>query len=315
MQPLYGRSTGVFPYPVHFFPDFVVPFGWPRPVARLPAIPDYIYSMLSRTIPSSGESIPVIGMGTWQTFDKDNTFYSRLKEVLTRFHSTGGRLIDSSPMYGKAETVVGDLSCELPQRNEFFYATKVWIQGKEEGIQQMEASMHKMQRSVMDLIQVHNLVDHKIHLDTLRTWKDQGKVRYMGITHYKDESHGELERIILSEKIDFVQFNYSVLNRNAEKRLLDMAAASGVATLINRPFGEGKLFSLVAKHRLPQFAIDHGIQNWSAFFLRYIVSHPAVTCVIPATGDPAHVLENASGGMELPDDGLRKKMADHISSL
>jgi diketogulonate reductase-like aldo/keto reductase len=272
--------------------------------------------MLSRTIPSSGESIPVIGMGTWQTFDKDNTSYPQLKEVLNQFHATGGRLIDSSPMYGKAETVVGDLSSHLPQRDEFFYATKVWIQGKQEGIQQMENSMRKMQRTVLDLIQVHNLVDYKIHLDTLRAWKEQGRIRYIGITHYKDDSHPDLEKIILSEKIDFVQFNYSVLNRNAEKRLLDICSSNGVATLINRPFGEGKLFSLVASHKLPQFAIDHGMQNWSAFFLRYIVSNPSVTCVIPATGNPDHVIENAYGGTEpVLDNGLRKKMAGYIDNL
>lgn len=271
--------------------------------------------MLYRTIPSSGESIPVIGMGTWQTFDKAPSSYPQLKEVLNSFHATGGRLIDSSPMYGKAESVIGDLSSQFPQRDDLFYATKVWIQGKQEGIQQMEDSMRKMQRQVMDLIQVHNLVDYKIHLDTLRTWKEQGKIRYIGITHYKDDSHTELEKIILAEKIDFVQFNYSVLNRNAEKRLLDVSAANGVATLINRPFGEGKLFSLVSKHALPQFAVDRGMQNWSEFFLRYIVAHPAVTCVIPATGNPAHVVENASGALDLPDDILRKQMAEYISKM
>ena len=272
--------------------------------------------MIQRTIPSTGEQLPVIGLGTWKKFDVTGNKYASLKKVLHELYSAGGRLIDSSPMYGRAEQVIGELMNDDENQDTFFYTTKVWTTGKQEGIRQMESSMHKMKRKAMDLIQVHNLRDWKTHLNTLQNWKKQGKVRYTGITHYTDHMHNELEHILSTEKIDFVQFNYSILARNAEKRLLPAAESHGVATLINRPFGEGSMFKLVKDKPLPPWTADLGINNWGTFFLKYIIAHPAVTCVIPATGNPAHAAEDfhsASGN--LPDEATRRKMIEHISSL
>jgi len=272
--------------------------------------------MLTRIIPSSGEMLPVIGLGTWQTFDVASNAYPALKEVLTKMHTAGATLVDSSPMYGKAEQVVGDITATMPTANDFFYATKVWTTGLQEGIRQMEASMQKMKRKTMDLMQIHNLTDWKTHLPQLRRWKESGTIRYIGITHYTDASHEELEKILSTEKLDFVQFNYSIAARNAEKRLLDVAASHGVATLINRPFGEGKLFNAVKGKLLPEWVHEIGIDSWAAFFLKYIIAHPAVTCVIPATGNPAHVADNLKAGEKnLPDAKARQKMVEYLNDL
>ncbi|HEV7230782.1 MAG TPA: aldo/keto reductase [Bacteroidia bacterium] len=273
--------------------------------------------MIHRTIPSSGETLPLIGLGTWQTFDTpDSQSYPRLQTVLSEMHNGGGSLIDSSPMYGLAEKVIGDITSEMPERDAFFYATKVWTTGREAGIRQMESSMQKMKRKTMDLMQIHNLSDWKTHLPVLREWKAAGKIRYTGITHYTDSMHAELESVFSTEKIDFVQFNYSIDSRHAEKRLLDAAAHHGVATLINRPFGEGRLFKKTKNKTLPSWATECDIHSWSAYFLKFIVSHPAVTCVIPATADPVHATENFKAGSgKLPDAGLRKKMIDHLATL
>jgi diketogulonate reductase-like aldo/keto reductase len=273
--------------------------------------------MISRFIPSSGESIPVIGLGTWQTFDVNpGRPNDSLLQVLTVFHQAGGRLIDSSPMYGQAEAAVGALTHALRKADDCFYATKVWISGKEEGIWQMESSFRRMRRSVIDLMQIHNLVDWKTHIETLRKWKDQGRIRYIGITHYTDDSHAALEQIITSVPIDFVQFNYSIFSRHAEHRLLPTAADHGVATLINRPLGEGRVFERVKGKPLPSWAKEYGIDNWSTFFLKFIVSHPAVTCVIPATSNPAHMVENvAAGSGAMPDHIMRRKMVDAVNAL
>ena len=272
--------------------------------------------MMTRIIPSSGEPLPVIGLGTWQTFDVANKAYPGLKEVLTKMQSAGATLIDSSPMYGRSEQVVGDITSAMPTANDFFYATKVWTTGLQQGITQMEASMQKMQRKTMDLIQIHNLTDWKTHLPQLRRWKESGIIRYIGITHYTDASHEELEKVLTTEKLDFVQFNYSIAARNAEKRLLDVAASQGVATLINRPFGEGKLFNTVKGKALPGWANEIGIDSWAAFFLKYIIAHPAVTCVIPATGNPAHALDNLKAGeTNLPGAKARQKMVDYLNDL
>jgi len=270
--------------------------------------------MIQRIIPSSGELLPVIGLGTWQTFNVSNTdTYPKLTEVLTEMNSQGAKLIDSSPMYGKSESVIGDITSELTTKDDFFYATKVWTNGREEGIRQMEESIKKMNRTTMDLMQIHNLTDWKTHLPLLRDWKASGKIRYIGITHYTDSMHEELEKIITQEKIDFVQFNYSIDARHAEKRLLDAAAANGVATLINRPFGEGRLFNTVRGKALPEWAAELGIENWSSYFLKFIISHPAVTCVIPATSSPKHARDNFKAGVGfLPDTALREKMAAYI---
>jgi diketogulonate reductase-like aldo/keto reductase len=192
----------------------------------------------------------------------------------------------------------------------------VWTRGKEEGIQQMDSSFKKMKRSVIDLMQIHNLVDWKTHLTTLQKWKEEGKVRYIGITHYMDYMHRELADIIQSQKIDFVQFNYSIANRHAEEFLLKTAVDHGVAVLINRPFGEGNLFNMVNGKALPHWAAEYKMETWSQFFLKFIISHPAVTCVIPATSNPDHAEDNMKAGLEpLPDESARKKMIALIQSF
>jgi len=273
--------------------------------------------MKTRTIPSSGEALPVIGLGTWQTFDVSNHQLNPLLEnVLRKMQTAGGKLIDSSPMYGRSEFMIGNIISHIDIATNFFYATKVWTKGLQEGIRQMESSMLKMRRTTMDLMQIHNLTDWKTHLPVLKQWKEEGKIRYIGITHYTDSSHKELERIIRAEKIDFVQFNYSIDARHAEQRLLDAAADLGVATLINRPFGEGSLFRKVEGKPLPPWALELNIENWSAFFLKYIIAHPAVTCVIPATNNPQHAVENFTS-----DKGLsltikeKNKMIDYLNQL
>ncbi|MDB5195821.1 MAG: aldo/keto reductase [Flaviaesturariibacter sp.] len=272
--------------------------------------------MFTRIIPSTGEALPVIGLGTWQAFDTDiKELDAPQSAVLKTMKNAGSTLIDSSPMYGKAEEAIGKLMRGSFGDN-FFYATKVWTTGREEGILQMNASFQKMGRTVMDLMQIHNLVDWKTQLKTLREWKEQGKIRYIGITHYTDNMHGELEAIIRKEEIDFVQFNYSITARHAEKTLLPLAADRGVATLINRPLGEGALMRKVIGKPLPIWASEYDIPTWSAFFLKFILSHPAVTCVIPATSDPKHAAENYSAGKgNLPDAATREAMATYISSF
>ena len=272
--------------------------------------------MIQRKIPSTGEAIPVIGLGTWQTFDvSPSSNLEPLKQVLSTMRTAGGTVIDSSPMYGRSEEVIGVLTAN-DSTGQYFYATKVWTQGHEEGIRQMENSCRKFQRPVIDLIQIHNLVDWKTHLKTLRNWKEEGRIRYIGVTHYTDSMHDQLAQIIKSEKIDFVQFNYSIAHRSAEKNLIPTANEYGVATLINRPFGEGNLFGQVKEKQLPAWAAEYNIKNWGQFFLKFIISNPDVTCVIPATSDPSHASLNFEAGIEpLPDDSIRKKMIDWFKSL
>ena len=267
--------------------------------------------MLSRPIPSTGEPLPVIGLGTWQTFDVSNPASRPLDEVLQTFHHAGGRLIDSSPMYGRAEETIGSLTQALPERDDFFYATKVWTTGRDEGLRQMEDSFRKMRRQRMDLMQIHNLVDWQTHLKTLQAWKAEGRVRYIGITHYTDASHPELERLIATGDFDFVQFNYSLFARNAEKSLLNACAHHGVATLINRPFGEGAHFRRIAGKPLPDWAADYCIYSPAQLLLKYIISHPAITCVIPATSNPVHAEDNmrAAEGTLIDEAGRKKAVA------
>ncbi|MFL5810895.1 MAG: aldo/keto reductase, partial [Flavisolibacter sp.] len=256
--------------------------------------------MIQRLIPSSGENLPVIGLGTWQTFDVDPNNSAAQKKVLEVLRSSGGTLVDSSPMYGNAEKVVGEITKDNPG---YFIATKVWIKGKKSGISQMEDSFRKLKRACIDLLQVHNLVDWEAHLETLNEWKKEGKIRYVGITHYTDGMQADLERIINKVEIDFVQFNYSIDGRHAEKTLLPLAASRGVATLINRPFGEGRLFNKCRGKTLPAWAKEWDINSWGEFFLKFIVAHPAVTCVIPATSSHEHAQDNCKAGMGLlPDE-------------
>ncbi|MDB5248064.1 MAG: aldo/keto reductase [Segetibacter sp.] len=274
--------------------------------------------MLQRIIPASGERLPVVGLGSWLQFDVGTASAERepLKEVLRKMNEHGGRLIDSSPMYGKAEQVIGDLATETGLANKFFYATKVWTTGKQSGISQMESSLNKMKRTSIDLIQVHNLTDWQTHLNTLKDWKQQGKVRYTGITHYTVSAHQQLQQIVQSKAVDFVQFNYSIRVRNAEKSLLPAAKDNGVAVIINEPFESGSLFNAVKGKALPTWAAEDGINSWAQFFLKYILSHPAVNCVIPGTSNPVHVVDNMQAGYgRLPGEKTRKKMVEYIESL
>lgn len=273
-------------------------------------------AILKRAIPSSGELLPSVGLGTWRQFDVGSSASERhpLTEVLKNMNAKGGITIDSSPMYAPAEEVVGDLTSEAGLAEKYFYATKVWTRGKEEGIQQMEASMKKMRRKTIDLMQVHNLVDWQTHLATLREWKQQQKIRYIGVTHYTDSSHDDLERIVRTEKLDFVQFNYSIRSRHAENRLLNTARDNGTAVIINQPFETGFLFNHVQGKSLPPWASEYGIKNWAQYFLKYLISHPAVTCAIPGTSDPAHVVQNMEAMYgAVPDEKGRKKMIEYIS--
>jgi len=272
--------------------------------------------MLTRKIPASGEDLPVVGLGTWQTFDVGSSESERktLKEVLTLMKEKGGKVIDSSPMYGSSEKVVGDLTTELVIQNYFFYATKVWISGKEQGINQMNESFRKMNRDKMDLMQIHNLIDWKTHLKTLRDWKEQGKIRYLGITHYTESAYDNLEEIMKKEKPDFVQFNYSIDSREAERRLLPAAKDLGIAVLINRPYGGGSLFSRVKGKEIPEWAKEFDINSWGQFFLKFMLSNEAVTCVIPGTSKPKHLVDNMMAGYgALPDKKTAGRMAEYFN--
>jgi aryl-alcohol dehydrogenase-like predicted oxidoreductase len=275
-------------------------------------------TMLARTIPSSGEKLPVIGLGTWRAFDVDLTTDNRrqLEEVLSLFVKLGGRVIDSSPMYGRAEEVIGDLTATLAIRDKVFVATKVWTHGKENGIKSMERSMSLLRTKRIDLMQVHNLVDVQTHLATLREWKQQGRIRYLGITHHEAGAFPDVEKIMRSEKLDFLQINYSLMEREAEQRILPLAQERGVAVLINRPFGAGDLFGRVRSKPLPDWATEFDCRSWAQFSLKWIVAHPAVTCAIPATDKPAHLEDNMQGGVgRLPDENMRRRMVELVSSL
>ncbi|HKR07321.1 MAG TPA: aldo/keto reductase [Bacteroidia bacterium] len=269
--------------------------------------------MITRNIPSTGEPIPAIGLGTWQKFDVGHSESERkpLREVLKLMTAHSAKMIDTSPMYAKSEQVIGELTSELDIADKFFYATKVWITGRKEGIRQMTASMQKLKRSQMDLMQVHNLVDWQTHLETLKQWKQEGRIRYTGVTHYTASAHEQLEKIIISAKPDFVQFNYSIRERNAEHRLLDTAKDNGVAVIINEPLEKGTLFSAVKGKPLPQWAAEYSIHSWAQFFLKYILSHPAVTGIITGTGNPANMKDNLSAGIGmLPGEKTRAKMVE-----
>lgn len=268
-------------------------------------------ALLARPIPSTGETIPAIGLGTWRTFDVGATEAARelLREVLQRFVAQGGRVIDSSPMYGNAEVVVGDLSIDLGVRDSLFLATKVWTSGREAGMAQMEQSFRRLATSRLDLMQIHNLLDWRTHLRTLREWKQAGRLRYLGITHYTAGAYDELERVMRSEPLDFVQLNYSMGEREAERRVLPLARDRGLAVLANRPFQGGDLFRKVRGQSLPSWAADLDCESWAQFFLKWILAHPTVTCVIPATSRPEHLVDNMKAGQgRLPDAATRERM-------
>jgi diketogulonate reductase-like aldo/keto reductase len=267
--------------------------------------------MLKRPIPSTGELLPVVGCGTWQTFDVGTSDADRrpLSMVLQALFDGGGAVIDSSPMYGRAEEVAGDLLTTLKARPRAFVASKVWTQGKDEGVAQMLRSLQRMQADPIDLMQIHNLVDWRTHLTTLRDWKERGRVRYLGITHYTASAHADLEAVMRAELIDFVQVNYAMDDRAAENSLLPLAAERGIATLINRPLGQGGLVRRLSRTPLPGFASELGCTDWAQLALKYLLANEAVTCVIPATRNAEHMRSNAKAGVgPMPDAALRKRI-------
>lgn len=270
-------------------------------------------NMHSKPIPSSGEQLPVIGLGTWQTFDvgASETERAPLAEVLAGFAELGGRLVDSSPMYGRSESVVGDLAARLGLHDQLFFATKVWTSGEQDGIEQMRDSMRKLRVERLDLMQVHNLVDVDTHLDTLEAWKREGRVRYIGVTHYTASAHDDVARLLARRTVDFVQINYSVGERDAEKRLLPLAQERGIAVIANRPFTGGNLFRRVREQPLPAWAAEIDCTSWAQLLLKFVVSHPAVTCAIPATSKIKHLRDNMQAGYgRIPDAELRARIAE-----
>jgi diketogulonate reductase-like aldo/keto reductase len=270
---------------------------------------------ITRTLPFNQEALPVIGLGTWQTFDVGAAADERapLREVLKLL---GGNVIDSSPMYGASEAVVGELLAELGLRSRVFLATKVWTSGREEGLRQVQTSFRRLRTERMDLMQVHNLLDVQGHTKTLLNLKAQGKVRYIGITHYTSSAYAEVERWLKTRQYDFLQINYSLGEREAERRLLPLAAELKVAVIANRPFAEGALFRRVKGKPLPAWAAELGIATWAQYFLKWLVGHRAVTCAIPGTARPEHMADNlAAGRGALPDDAQRRLMAEYYDAL
>ena len=275
-------------------------------------------AMLERAIPASGERLPVIGLGTYDAFDVTSSPADRgpLREVLEALVAQGGSVVDSSPMYGRAEAVVGELQEELGLRRQLFLATKVWTSGRDAGIAQMEESFRLMRTQRMDLMQIHNLVDVGTHTATLLEWKKQGRVRYLGVTHYHEGAYGQLEALIKTKQYDFVQLNFSMSEREAEERVLPLAQEMSVAVIANRPFAKSSLFTRVRGKTLPEWAKDFDCASWAQFFLKYIVSQPAITCVIPATSKPSHARDNLRAGYgRMPDEPMRRRMVQYLDRL
>ena len=273
--------------------------------------------LIQRAIPSTGELIPMVGMGT-TTFDTNDNpqTLAQLADIMRLFFEGGGKVIDSSPMYGHAETRLGEVMATLAERPPIFAATKVWTNGKENGISQMQESAKRMGVPHFDLMAVHNLKDWRTHLGTLKQWKDEGKVRYIGITTWAGNHHPELQQIMRSEPLDFVQFSYSIGAREAEKELLPLAAERGIATMINRPFERGALFSQSKGKPLPALAKELDCATWGQFYLKFVLGHPAVTCVIPATSKAKHMTDNMAANFgRLPDSKQRTEMLRAFNTL
>ena len=289
--------------------------------AALGALPGLAFgdgeTMLKKKIPSSGEALPVIGLGTYEVFDVDSSpgEIATRKDIVAQLVAAGGSLLDTSPMYNRSENVIGDVIDHGVPRDKLFLATKVWIDGKAAGAGQMQRSADLMRADIIDLMQVHNLRDTAKHMETIRAWQADGRIRYNGLTHYTAGAHEALMREMQAHRPQFIQINYSLGERAAENRVLPMAQDLGIAVLINRPYQAGRLFRAVAGKELPGFAKDFAA-SWGQFFLKFIVSHPAVTCVIPATSKPGHMADNLGAGFgNMPDPAMRKRMADYFASL
>jgi aryl-alcohol dehydrogenase-like predicted oxidoreductase len=271
--------------------------------------------MQTRKIPSTGQDLPVVGVGTWQTFDIGTAPAERAQraDVLKVLFEAGGSVIDSSPMYGRSEGVVGDLLAEAGTRDKAFLATKVWTHGKEAGIAQMTESLRRLRTDHVELMQIHNMVDWREHLPTLRAWKQEGRIGLLGITHYTEGMHGELEAVLRLEKFDFVQINYALDDRGIEHRLLRFARENGVAVIVNQPFGGGGLLRKLLPRPLPGWAGEIGCTSWAQILLKFVLAQPAVTCVIPGTGRPEHMRDNVKAGFgPYPDAGLLDRMTREI---
>lgn len=274
--------------------------------------------ILNRTIASSGESIPCVGMGTWITFDARTTQsnINHRTKILQHFFANGGGMIDSSPMYGTAQTMLGKCFKQIDAPDSLFSTTKVWTPGEWLGIQQMEASEKLWGIENFDLMQIHNLLDWQTHIKTLYDWKDSKRIRYIGVSTSHGRRHEELIKIMQTETLDFVQFTYNITHTQAEDRLLPLAAEKGIAVIINRPFDGGNLFNKIEHKSLPEWTKEIDCYNWAQYFLKYILSHPAVTVAIPATSKIDHMNENMGALLgSLPDSAMRKKMHSYYQSI
>ena len=274
--------------------------------------------MVTRRISRTEETLPVIGMGSSNTFDvgSDTAEREPLREVLRLFTQAGGAVIDTSPMYGRSEEVLGDLFAELKMRPKIWLATKVWTRGRVAGAEQIANSMRKLRTERLELLQIHNLLDWREHVPTLRGMKDDGKLRFTGITHYRADAHAEVERVLRAERFDWVQINYSLAEREAERSLFPYCQEQGIAVLANRPFADGGLFDRARGRNLPPWAGEIGCASWAQFFLRFAASHPAVTCVIPATAKPHHMQDNAAAGATPQSDARQRvRMAEYFATL
>lgn len=267
-------------------------------------------SPLCRTIPSSGEEIPVLGLGTWLTFDvRSAADKAPLEQCLAEFATVPHGMIDTSPMYGRSEDVIGELMTKLGIRDRIFVATKVWTSGKKRGTDQMEQSMKKLRVTQVDLMQVHNLVDVTTQLETIRAWKAEGRIRYVGVTHYTAGHHDDVVRVLESESVDFVQINYSVAEREADKTIFPVAQDRGIAVIVNRPFGGGNLLGRLRHKPVPTWARDIDCSTWAQLLLKFVISHPAVTCVIPATSKVDHLRDNMRAALApMPDATMRDEI-------
>jgi diketogulonate reductase-like aldo/keto reductase len=274
-------------------------------------------TILKKAIPATNEMIPVIGMGSWLTFSVGSDLEDRARcvKILEAFFARGGGMIDSSPMYGSSQEVIGHCLEKIGEPPGLFSATKVWILGKNFGINQMKSAEELWGVNQFDLMQIHNMLSWRTHLETLKEWKAQGRIRYIGITTSHGRRHEKMEKALLEEEFDFVQFTYNMVDREVEQRLLPIAKERGIAVIINRPFQCGGLFEMIESKPLPDWASEIDCKNWAQFFLKFVISHPAVTCAIPATSQVAHMHENMGAAYgKLPDNDMRARMLNYFES-